>query len=231
MSFQCPVATNLSPQQLTADFSGEKKLLPSSILPTDRDGEGMLKPAMLADWVGRLEGAGVLPTLKGSTPSAYTAKISALLEAAKQEYCFYDSRYRAALQYLFTAIRNATTNNTAESKQVIDTRLQLTQTLNRKVNDLIQIMNAITDKMMKSSTTLQSEIEQFNKRLREQRDKLEEQNKIIHSNEAAMRLQKEMVKYSEEKARYSDNLLKMYSFLNVVALGLLIYVYKAAGEE
>jgi hypothetical protein len=40
-----------------------------------------------------------------------------------------------------------------------------------------------------------------------------------------------MVKYSEEKARYSDNLLKMYSFLNVVALGLLIYVYKAAGDE
>lgn len=231
MSFQCPVATNLSPQQLTADFSGETKLLPSSILPTDRDGEGMLKPAMLADWVGRLEGAGILPALKGSTPSVYTAKISALLEAAKQEYCFYDSRYRASLQYLFTAIRNAASNNTAESKQVIDTRLQTSQTLNRKVNDHIQIMNAITEKMMKSSTTLQSEIEQFNKRLREQRDKLEEQNKIIHSNEAAMRLQKEMVTYSEEKARYSDNLLKMYSFLNIVAFGLLIYVYKAAGEE
>lgn len=191
----------------------------------------MLKPAMLADWVGRLEGAGILPPLKGVAPSVYTAKITALLDTAKQEYCFYDSRYRASLQYLFTAIRNATSNNTAESKQVIDNRLQTTKTLNRKVNDMIQIMNAITEKMMKSSTTLQSEIEQFNKRLREQRDKLEEQNKIIQSNEAAMRLQKEMVKYSAEKARYSDNLLKMYSFLNVVAFGLLIYVYKAAGDE
>ena len=231
MSFTCPVETNLSPNQLTADFPGEKRLLPSSILPTDRNGEGMLTATMLSDWVGRLEGSGLLPVLKGTTPSAYTAKVSALLHSAKQEYCFYDSRYRASLQYLFTAIRNATTNNTAEAKQVIDTRLQTTQTLNRKVNDIIQIMNAITDKMMKSSTTLQSEIEQFNKRLREQRDKLEEQNKIIQSNEAAMRLQKEMVKYSQEKARYSDNLLKMYSFLNIVALGLLVYVYKAAGEE
>jgi len=37
-----------------------------------------------------------------------------------------------------------------------------------------------------------------------------------------------MVKFSEEKNRYSANLLKLYSFLNVVALGLLVYVYKAA---
>jgi hypothetical protein len=231
MSFQCPSETNIAPNQLAAEFPGEKRLLPSSILSTDRDSQGMLKPTMLSDWVGRLEGAGILPAVKGTPPTVYTAKITALLDAAKQEYCFYDSRYRASLEYLFTAIRNATSRNTAESKQVIDNRLQTTKTLNRKVNDMIQIMNAIADKMMKSSTTLQAEIEQFNKRLRAQRDKLEEQNKMIQSNEAAMRLQKEMVNYSTEKARYSDNLLKMYSFLNVVAFGLLLYVYKAAGDE
>ena len=231
MSFQCPSETNIAPNQLLADYPGEKKLLPSSILATDRNDQGMLKPTMLADWVGRLEGAGILPPVKGTAPTVYTAKITALLEAAKQEYCFYDSRYRASLQFLFTAIRSATSSNTAESKQLIDNRLQTTKALNRKVNDMILIMNTIADKMMKSSTTLQAEIDQFNKRLRAQRDKLEEQNKIIQSNEAAMRLQKEMVKYTGEKARYSDNLLKMYSFLNVVAFGLLLYVYKAAGDE
>ena len=84
---------------------------------------------------------------------------------------------------------------------------------------------------MKSSDTLQDEIAAFNTRLKSQRDKLQEQNTIIQSNEASMRLKKEMVKYSEEKAQYSNNLLKMYSFLNIVALGLLVYVYKAAGDE
>lgn len=231
MSFSCPVESSLSPQQLTADFTGEKRLLPSSILPTDREGDGMLKSSMLADWVSRLEGANVIPSLKRTPPSAYTVKVTALLDTARQEYCFYESRYRASLTYLFTAIRNASSNPSAEAKQVVDNRLQTTQALNRKVNDLVQIMNTITDKMMKSSTTLQREIAEFNKKLREQRDKLEEQNRIIQSNEAGMKLQKEMVKYSEEKARYSDNLLKMYSFLNIVALGLLIYVYKAAGDE
>jgi hypothetical protein len=231
MAFTCPVETTLSPNQLTSIFPGENALLPGSIAPTDRDGNGMLKPAMLSDWIGRLEGAGILPSAKSSTAPAYVAKVTALLDAARKEYCFYDSRYRASLQYLFTGIRNAAQNNSAEAKQVIDTRLQTTQVLNRKVNDLIQIMNAISEKMMASSNTLQAEIADFNKKLQSQRDKLEEQNAIIQSNEASMRLEKEMVKYSEEKARYSDNLLKMYSFLNIVALGLLVYVYKAAGDE
>lgn len=230
MSFTCPIASDLTPQQLAEEFAAEARLLPTSILPTDREDIGLLKSSVLADWMGRLSSAGILPTLAGQAPSAYTAKVSTLLDSAKKEYCFYESRYRASLNYLFTAIRNAASNPSAEAKQVVQVRLQTTQALNRKVNDLVQILNAITDKMMKSSTTLQSEIETFNRRLREQRDKLEQQNAIIHSNEAAMKLQKEMVNYSEQKARYSDNLLKMYSFLNIVALGLLVYVYKAAAD-
>lgn len=231
MAFTCPVESSLSPQQLTATFSGDNTLLPSSIQSADRDGNGMLKSSMLSDWLSRLESSGILPSAKTSTAPTYVSKVNALLSNAQKEYCFYDSRYRASLQYLFTGIRNAAQNNSAEAKQVIDTRLLTTQTLNRKVNDFIQIMNAITEKMMKSSSTLQQEISDFNTKLRSQRDKLEEQNTIIQSNEAAMRLEKEMVRYSEEKARYSDNLLKMYSFLNIIALGLLIYVYKAAGDS
>ena len=231
MSFTCPVESNLSPNQLAETFPGEKNVLPSSILPTDRDGGGMLKTSMLTDWISRLEGAGMIPSIKSSSSSSYVTKVTALLDSAKREYCFYEARYRASLQYLFTGIRNSTTNNTEEAKRLVETRLQTTQSLNRKVNDLIQIMNAITEKMMKSSTTLRDEIEEFKKNLRLKRDKLDEQNRVIQSNEASMQLEKEMVKYSEEKARYSDNLLKMYSFLNVVALGMLIYVYKAAGDE
>lgn len=231
MSFKCPVESDITPNQLNVEFTGEKKLLPSSILSTDRDETGMLKAAMLSDWISRLQNGGTIPDPKKSTPSSYVTKVRELLTNAQSEYCFYDSRYRASLQYLFTGIRNAASNNIDETRQVIESRLATTQSLNRKVNDMIQIINKITEKMMASSDTLQKEIEEFNKNLRKKRDQLEEQNKIISSNEATMRLQKEMVKYSEQKASYSDNLLKMYSFLNIVALGLLVYVYKAAGDE
>lgn len=40
-------------------------------------------------------------------------------------------------------------------------------------------------------------------------------------------LYKEMEKYSRQKAAYTNNLLGLYSFLNITALGLLVYIYKA----
>ena len=62
----------------------------------------------------------------------------------------------------------------------------------------------------------------------ENKDRMEKQGNMIRSNQASSNIQKEMIKYTEEKARYNDNLLKVYSFLNIVALGVLLYVYKAA---
>ena len=59
-------------------------------------------------------------------------------------------------------------------------------------------------------------------------EKLQYHNKILASSDATNILNKEMVKYTEEKARYNNNLLKLYSFMNIVALGLLVYVYKSA---
>ena len=78
---------------------------------------------------------------------------------------------------------------------------------------------------------IQKEIEKFNARIKAQKEKLDAQNKIIMSGEATTNIRKEMVKYTEEKGKYTDNLLNLYSFLNIVALGLLVYVYTAAGNE
>jgi hypothetical protein len=237
MAFTCPSKTDITSSQLgevyTPSVTGGKKLLPSSVSSTERDSTtGLLVPTALAAIISSLETDGTVPDPKKGTPSTYRARVKKLLEGAKNEYCFYDSRYRYSLEYLFSGIKSmAASTSSSELQQVVNTRLETAQTLNRKVNDLIQIMNAITEKMLSSSRTLQAEIDAFNTKLRAQRDKLEEQNKIIHSNEATMRIQKEMVKYTEEKSRYSDNLLKMYSFLNIVALGLLVYVYKAAGDN
>ena len=75
------------------------------------------------------------------------------------------------------------------------------------------------------------EITRYNTKIKEKQKKLDEQNRIITSNEAGMKIKKDMVKYTEEKSRHTNNLLKMYCFLNVVTVGLLVYVYKAAGDS
>jgi len=120
--------------------------------------------------------------------------------------------------------------NTGDTQAAIQKYLGLTQQLNQRLNDLTQITNAITEDMLSSATDIEADIKAFDKRIKEQKDKLDAQNKIISSGQAVTKLNKQMVRFTEEKARYSDNLLKLYSFLNIVALGLLVYVYKSARD-
>lgn len=232
LAFSCP-NENISEDKFNEIYGGTHKLLPSSFLSTDRDAAtGLLTEGALDAHLKGMMDSGIVPDPRSGSAPEYSRKVKVLLDNAMAEYCFYYNRYSNSLKYLMSGIRNASASSSSQELQtVVKNRLEMTQLLNRKVNDLAQIMNRITAKMMNSHKTLQAEIAAFNASLREKRDKLEEQNKIIRSNEASMRLQKEMVKYTEEKARYSNNLLKLYSFLNIVALGLLVYVYKAAGEE
>lgn len=233
-SFTCPTQTDISPSEISATFSeeGVLPLLPSSILGSDRDTNQMIKESALKAHLAMLARTGAIPALDATTSyTVYRQKVKKLLENAQMEYCFYDARYKAALQRLFAAIRSASMTPSEEAKQNIAQRLTITQGVNRKLNDLLQIIRTITQNMMDSSTTMESEIAIFNRKLREMNDKLQEQNKTIQTNESVMRLQKEMVRYTEEKGRHTNNLLKVYSVLNIVALGLLLYVYKAVGEE
>ena len=228
----CASPTTILPKDYDDVYPGAIKLLSSSVRADERDASGLLKKTTVDARVESLSNAGgVIPDPRTAAPAVYRQKVEKLLEEAKKEYCHYYTRYEAALNYLFSGIKETVGNNSEDLQLAVKGRMEKAQELNRKVNDLIQIMNAITEKMLSSSTMLQSKIQTVNAELRKKRDGLAKQNAIIQSNEAAMRLQKEMVKYTEEKARYSDNLLKLYSVLNIVARGLLVYVYKAAGEE
>jgi hypothetical protein len=107
----------------------------------------------------------------------------------------------------------------------------MTQRFNQRLNDLTQIINATVSAMMTNSSEVDRHITQYNTQIQEKQKKLDEQNRIITTNEAGMKIKKDMVKYTEEKARNTNNLLKMYCFLNVVTVGLLVYVYKAVGDS
>jgi flagellar motility protein MotE (MotC chaperone) len=148
----------------------------------------------------------------------------------KAEYCFYDSRYKFCLEKLFAAVRQGYQNNSREAETLIQKYLLSTQTFNQRVNDLTQIMNAITEDGLRASNNINQDIKDFNAKIQEQKKKLAEQRALITSSQATTTIRKQMVKYTEEKARRSDNLLKTYGFLNIVALGLLVYIYRAVPE-
>jgi paraquat-inducible protein B len=236
MSFSCPSQTIATDTEMNAPYRGTNPLLPSTTVDAaGRDTSGLMTQASVNQIISTLKSNGTIPNPDQADPAAYLAKQSTLLTNAKSEYCFYESRYKYALDKLFTAIREnyktTSTNDTADVQTKINGLLEKTQKFNKNLNDLIQIMIAITDIMMTVNTSMDNEIDSYTRSLNEHQRRLQEQGNILNSNQATMKLNKQMVEYTEEKSRYTDNLMKMYSVLNIVAVGLLIYVYKAAGDE
>lgn len=233
MAMSCPAKTALTDSELTQTFGNGiiQGVLPSSPNgASDRDGNGILNKNSVQAIISSLKGSGVIPSVKNANPEILLKKQADLLTNIQSEYCFYEARYKFALEKLFSAISQGYLNNTGDVQTAVQKYLQLTQSLNQRLNDLTQIINGITEDMLSSTTNLEAEIKAFDKQIKEQGAKLQEQNKIISSNQAATQLNKQMVKFTEQKGKYSNNLLGLYSFLNVVALGLLVYIYKSARD-
>jgi hypothetical protein len=229
----CPAKTAITDSELNQTFGNGtiQGVLPSSPNgASDRDGDGRLNKNAVDGIISSLKGSGVIPAPVSGKAELFLKKQQELLKNIQDEYCFYDARYKYSLSQLFSVIQQGYTNNTPDIQTAVQKYLSSTQQLNQKLNDLSQIINGITDDMLSSTTSLESEIKAFDNKIREQRDKLTAQNKIISSNQAVSQINKQMVKFTEEKGRYSNNLLGLYSFLNIIALGLLVYVYKSAGE-
>ncbi len=229
----CPTKTSITDTELNQTFTNGVK---SGILPgalpgaSDRDSNGLLNTTAIQATISSLKGSGVIPSSKTTSPELFVMKQQELLKDIQAEYCFYESRYKYSLDKLFNSINIGYNNNTGDSQASIQKYLTSTQALNQKLNDLVQIINGVTQDMLSTTTELEAEIKAFDKQMREEKEKLQKQNKVISSNQATMELNKQMVKFTEQKAKYSNNLLGLYSFLNIVALGLLVYVYKSAGE-
>lgn len=233
MSLSCPNISSLTDNELNQIFgNGTITGLLSSIPnnSSDRDNNGMLTQSAVKTVINTLKNSGVIPTPTPTNAEAFLKKQKDIIINIQSEYCFYYARYKYSLEKLLNAIQQGYITNSQENQQVVQKYLQTTQMLNKKLNDLTQIVNGVTNEMLTSNTVLENEIVELDNKIKEQQKKLGEQNKIISSSEAVTKLNKEMVKYTEEKARYTDNLLKMYSVLNIVALGLLIYVYKSASD-
>ena len=152
--------------------------------------------------------------------------VQIFLQHIQEEYQFYSVRYHCALNKLFGLLSDESQTSMDNEQKA----LQMTVILNHRLNDLTQIINEITKYMLSSSTKMKMDISKFNDTIQQQQQKLESQNALISSTEASAKIKKQMVKYTEEKTRRTDNLLKLYSVLNIVALGLLVYIYKAADE-
>jgi cytochrome c556 len=157
----------------------------------------------------------------------YMQKVEELKTIIRNEYCYYEARYKYAIRTLFTNISNATAGATGATQANIDKYTNFSVILNRRLQDISQVANAITEDQYLTTQQFQTEINVYNTEINQYFDTLKKHAAILKKEVPAVELKKRMVEYTREKANAHKNLLSLYFFLDVVALGLLFYVYKA----
>lgn len=154
----------------------------------------------------------------------FATRSKALRDSMQAEYCWYYNRYTWALSYVLTTA--------AQSGAVIDPTVKAnTAELNKKLNLILLVMKAaVNTRMNNLNLYYNSDINSQNGNLNTARQKLAEHSRLLQQNDLKSDVQAAMIDYSIEKNSSSRNLLAVYGFMNIVAVGLLFYLYTNTKE-
>ena len=197
---------------------------------------GIADDAWIQQTVQKLEASGILPkptnlSKINSTPfdspdtrdplAKYVNKDRTLQDNIKKEYCFYETRYFAALDNFLQSIADSSLKGKPAD---VNSKLDTCKQLNSKLNLLTQIVNGISKYRHSNNSKYQSSINSINDNLRTRQKSLQEQSDILNKETASAELYKRMVGYTIEKNNANQNLLTLYGVLNLVALGIIVYI-------
>ena len=245
----CPAYTPTTDSDLTTRFSG-------GVMEASAPGDaqrvssgGLLKPEYINSRIGALK-TGNNPLIP-ATPSiptpnqpnidanvaiqAYVAKTETLKSVIKSEYCHYLGRYKFAIRKMVESIGTSTTGNTGVGTGnsgpsiavTVRTYTDAAKEINTALLDLSQLVNAITEDQYTRAKEFDSRINDLNTEIGNYFAVLQGHAAILKKEVPAVEIRKRMVEYTKEKANAHRNLLSFYFFLDIVALGILFYVYKA----
>lgn len=157
------------------------------------------------------------------------SKENETMVALQTEFCYYYARYKFALEDLFETLSRTSAGSTVTGPQraTIETKITNAKNLNTKLNDMIQITNAIAKKRSAEMRDQNTTINMLNDSIKDVYTRLQRQNEILRKEDSITDLRKRMVEFTEEKNQSATNLLSLYGFLNLVALGLLFYVARS----
>lgn len=185
--------------------------------------------------------------------ATFATNAKKLRTALQTEYCYYYVRYKFGLEQVLTAATSQALSSTTVASTTSADSTIINQTsgitygslktttvlLNKKLNELIQIMQKLQETRFKSLTgtddsyyskfnSSSTDSTTFNGKLKAQQDSLAAQSALLQSGSFNDDVKQSMIDYTLEKNASSRNLLAVYGFMNIVAVGLLFYMYKAS---
>lgn len=142
------------------------------------------------------------------------------------EFCFNFVRYQWSLNQLFAKlVETSKKENLPDTdKNEIQKFLNYAKDYNQKLNDIIQLTNFIATKRASEMGEQNTQINKLNNELSKMFNSLSTTNENLRKEDALVQLRQRMVEYTQEKNASAANLLGLYGFLNLVALGLLFYI-------
>jgi hypothetical protein len=201
-----------------------------SLIPDESSGR--VPAALIASHVQALTGSGMIkarPIRKiaggghETDTDALKTQDAELHMKLKQEYCYYEQRYRYSLKnFLYKATSRNANDNPEAQRLLRDTKM-----LNIRLNSVLEVMNYLTQDRV---TLVNSNTEQANKantNINKKLDTLNKTYKMLNNDNAVVITQKESVRYTQEKNNYNSNQIALWTALNVVALAGIYYVYKS----
>ena len=155
-----------------------------------------------------------------SDDTVYTYVIGTLLPDTnitpaniQDEYCFYYKRYMFALSQVLKLASTTGTDLTTGS--TYDTYKQHAIRLNTMLTQILQVLKVITSN--------QPEYDVYSAHMNIEKHMRKLKDKDMESD-----VKSAMIDYTLEKNSSSRNLLAIYGFMNLVAVGMLVYLYRNA---
>lgn len=160
--------------------------------------------------------------------STFSTKAKELRDSIQREYCFYYNRYVYGLSSLLTDAANSAIDKTGTAYTTKKTNVIL---LNSKLNQILQILHALTSSRRTTLNTYygtNTGVNTLNTNIGTLSTSLTNHSKALKDKSLELNVQSAMIDYSLEKNASSRNLLGIYGFMNIVAIGLLFYLYRSS---
>jgi len=166
-----------------------------------------------------MKGSSIIPA------NTFRTKSEALRNSIKAEYCYYYYRYQFALTQLLTHASRGVTAGSAYSTLMANTKI-----LNSKLNQILQVLQALVSSRSASLTGYESDsaLQTLDGDISTARSNLQSHSQTLQNRNMESDVKSAMIDYTLEKNSSSRNLLAVYGFMNIVALGMLFYLYRAA---
>lgn len=161
--------------------------------------------------------------------STYSTKAAALRTSIRNEYCFYYKRYKYLINLVLSLAVTEGTNfqaapYTTHKAAVID--------LNSKLNQILQVMQGIVNARSTSLSNYYAassgNVNSLNTQIDTARNNLIGHMGRLQNADMEEDVKKSMIDYTLEKNSSSRNLLAIYGFMNIVAVGMLVYLYRSS---